>query len=563
MYPNMQSNFQYVPYQGYNYQNVDEEQPKTLLKQESQVQATQQVTDSNGKIDKEFVESLDKPINSLPFLEKYHQSARNVERLAQTVKNASYGVGMLGGVCFVLAGFCLLGNSAIHNSQMTQNSSANAAHPKLQSGMLDSGIQSEIIDSETGEFNVKALSGTFSMIIWGMIMAKAKSGYTAAISKDHTQVQSQYKNVLTLFALIAVATFAQWKFEGQSQKNIQSTQPATQSKGRNLEASNPIVAVTDEVEIVDYKTLYENAQQLWRNSISKDQKKSSIVLESSNVETATQDHKVKSQIIIQGAKGAVKWIGSIIFFAICFAYGMILRQYHLAVQKHQQMTELFYNPNVRVASGENASKVLDSIKPKVEEVEQLIQAPAQQQSVHHLNQFENLHQKISEILKNAQNIQKPHMQVAAPTLKNLPPSLKSENNFNYSLCESIDYQQESLAAPLLDTRKEQNKSLAIERLQQILSQKQSSQNQQVQQIVQEKPKLQQAVIENQIQAAPQAQQQVKVITMSREEFEKQYGQKLPEITQNQASAIIIQTHAKDLVEETSINMTITKNNSME
>lgn len=46
------------------------------------------------------------------------------------------------------------------------------------------------------------------MIIWGMIMAKAKSGYTAAMSKDHTQVQSQYKNVLTLFALIAVATFA-------------------------------------------------------------------------------------------------------------------------------------------------------------------------------------------------------------------------------------------------------------------------------------------------------------------------------------------------------------------
>jgi len=32
---------------------------------------------------------------------------------------------------------------------------------------------------------VKAMSGTFSMIIWGMIMAKAKSGYSAAVSKDH------------------------------------------------------------------------------------------------------------------------------------------------------------------------------------------------------------------------------------------------------------------------------------------------------------------------------------------------------------------------------------------
>jgi hypothetical protein len=34
------------------------------------------------------------------------------------------------------------------------------------------------------------MSGTFSMIIWGLIMAKAKSGYQAAISKDHVQVSS-------------------------------------------------------------------------------------------------------------------------------------------------------------------------------------------------------------------------------------------------------------------------------------------------------------------------------------------------------------------------------------
>jgi len=48
--------------------------------------------------------------------------------------------------------------------------------------------------------------------------------------------------------------------------------------------------------------------------------------------------------------------------------------------------------------------------------------------------------------------------------------LKSENNYNYSLCESIDYQHESLSTPLIDNKQQSNNS-AIERLQQILAQK--------------------------------------------------------------------------------------------
>jgi hypothetical protein len=36
-------------------------------------------------------------------------------------------------------------------------------------------------------------------------------------------------------------------------------------------------------------------------------------------------------MIIQGAKNAFKWLGSLIFLGICFAYGMVFRQYHQAV----------------------------------------------------------------------------------------------------------------------------------------------------------------------------------------------------------------------------------------
>ena len=37
------------------------------------------------------------------------------------------------------------------------------------------------------------------------------------MSKDHATVTSQYKNAAILVAMIAVATFAQWKFESSVQ----------------------------------------------------------------------------------------------------------------------------------------------------------------------------------------------------------------------------------------------------------------------------------------------------------------------------------------------------------
>lgn len=43
-------------------------------------------------------------------------------------------------------------------------------------------------DDKTGEINYKALSGTLSMVIWGCIVAKAKAGQVAAVSKNHATV---------------------------------------------------------------------------------------------------------------------------------------------------------------------------------------------------------------------------------------------------------------------------------------------------------------------------------------------------------------------------------------
>jgi hypothetical protein len=100
------------------------------------------------------------------------------------------------------------------------------------------------------------------MLIWGLIMAKAKAGYTAATSKDHSTVKSQYKNVFTILVLVIVACVAQMKYEN-SFKDVATTKDSeAASKGRNLEM-NLYEANDESVEVIDYKELLDKASKAW------------------------------------------------------------------------------------------------------------------------------------------------------------------------------------------------------------------------------------------------------------------------------------------------------------
>lgn len=59
-----------------------------------------------------MAEDLEAPIDSLPFLESYHKSARKVERLSQTIKQASWGFGCLAVAFFAFAFLSLLSHTA-------------------------------------------------------------------------------------------------------------------------------------------------------------------------------------------------------------------------------------------------------------------------------------------------------------------------------------------------------------------------------------------------------------------------------------------------------------------
>ena len=102
------------------------------------------------------------------------------------------------------------------------------------------------------------------MVIWGCIVAKAKAGQVAAVSKDHATVTSQYKNAAMLIVMIALATLAQWKFES-SYESVKSVD-TPKSSARNLRAtmyeSNKI-----NVEVIDHDKVLEDAISTWRSNV--------------------------------------------------------------------------------------------------------------------------------------------------------------------------------------------------------------------------------------------------------------------------------------------------------
>lgn len=51
------------------------------------------------------------------------------------------------------------------------------------------------------------------MVIWGVVIAKAKAGFAASGVKDHTSVRSTLTSVIGMTILIGIASFAKLNAE--------------------------------------------------------------------------------------------------------------------------------------------------------------------------------------------------------------------------------------------------------------------------------------------------------------------------------------------------------------
>ena len=65
------------------------------------------------------------------------------------------------------------------------------------------------------------------MFIWGLVMAKARAGFTAASSKDQGVVSSGFGKMIGLMFLIGVAGLAKWNADSHFLDN--ALQPAKDS----------------------------------------------------------------------------------------------------------------------------------------------------------------------------------------------------------------------------------------------------------------------------------------------------------------------------------------------
>lgn len=76
------------------------------------------------------------------------------------------------------------------------------------------------------------------MFIWGLVMAKAKTGFSASGSKDKESVGQAFKKLLGMVALISVATLAKLNADNKYIENFvgsSNSQPVLK-QGRYLKS---------------------------------------------------------------------------------------------------------------------------------------------------------------------------------------------------------------------------------------------------------------------------------------------------------------------------------------
>ena len=193
-----------------------------------------------------LAEELEHPSQSVPFLELFEKSEKKVENLGNSLQKASIGLGIVGVVCFSVACVSFLGSSV----QAISQSSAMMGNKKLQAG---SGEFDDFLTA--GNLNISAISNAFSMFMWGLVMAKAKTGFSAAASKDVSAVQSTIGKMIGLGALICVAGVAKLNADNHYVENFVSS---VKTQGANMGINLMSTQVQADANVESPLASYEN-----------------------------------------------------------------------------------------------------------------------------------------------------------------------------------------------------------------------------------------------------------------------------------------------------------------
>lgn len=130
---------------------------------------------------------------------------------------------------------------------------------------------------------------------------------------------------------------------------------------------------------------------------------------------------------------------SVFILAIAVSFFAMMNSYAKAVRRHEFMLEIYKNPKAKVVAPEHAKQFIEHKKTEIKH-KRLMKAQE-----HAQRQYD---EKMSEIQKVQQELvaKNPHFFIATPAYE--PPKLDDEaqKEYNYSLCESIDYQTPEVQA---------------------------------------------------------------------------------------------------------------------
>ena len=138
-------------------------------------------------------------------------------------------------------------------SMMVADNKKSNKPPRLQQGAdFTSYTGTEQFVNQAFENGTAGIYNTLSMLFWGLIIAKAKTGISVTSSKDSDHVQASWKKVLKIVLVVGITSFIQTKYEPTTKGVSNQVQQA----GRNLRATNNLQ--------VDYQALLQDTIEQWK-----------------------------------------------------------------------------------------------------------------------------------------------------------------------------------------------------------------------------------------------------------------------------------------------------------
>jgi hypothetical protein len=134
-------------------------------------------------------EGLSHPKESLAFLKYYKAHVEKVQLHKQSLKRVSNIFIFIGAFSFAFAIYCFM-----------------YFKPKLASPhRLRQSSSDMSFTAADGSIDISQMANMISMMIWGLVLTKARAGLEAAESKDTSKVSGLLSRAVSLIALIASA----------------------------------------------------------------------------------------------------------------------------------------------------------------------------------------------------------------------------------------------------------------------------------------------------------------------------------------------------------------------